>query len=310
MVVSTTLFKSIYDNKTDTRLVFKNFEAFEESLYLLSERPIASKKDAPLMSPAVYIPDTTRANANVTEWAGWAAVDVDEHKFEGDLQNELASLYGNWYYVCYSTASSTRDHPKFRIVFPLKGRVKASRIRKFWYALNTLLDSIGDRQTKDLSRMYYVPGKYANTYNFIFSNTNGSYLDPDALIDKFPLTEKKKGASFFDRLPEEIQNQIVEHRKNSANNTDINWTSYHDCPFVNRKLVAEYKTINETGWYHGLYRIMVSIAGNAVSSNYPITAHQIAELCKEIDNETGQWYDSRPLEKEADRAIEFVYKNA
>ena len=55
---------------------------------------------------------------------------------------------------------------------------------------------------------------------------------------------------------------------------------------------------------------MVSIAGNAVSSNYPITAHQIAELCKEIDNETGQWYDSRPLEKEADRAIEFVYKNA
>ena len=187
MVVSTTLFKSIYDNKTDTRLVFKNFEAFEESLYLLSERPIASKKDAPLMSPAVYTPDTTRANANVTEWAGWAAVDVDEHKFEGDLQNELASLYGNWYYVCYSTASSTRDHPKFRIVFPLKGRVKANRIKKFWYALNTLLDSIGDRQTKDLSRMYYVPGQYAGAYNFIFSNANGSYLDPDALIDKYPL---------------------------------------------------------------------------------------------------------------------------
>ena len=309
MAVSTTLFKSIYDNKTDTRLVFKNFEAFEESLYLLSKRPIASKKDAPLMSPAIYQPDTTRANANVIEWAGWAAVDVDEHKFEGDLQNELAALYGNWYYVCYSTASSTRDHPKFRIVFPLKGRVDASRIKKFWYALNTLLDSIGDRQTKDLSRMYYVPGQYAGAHNFIFSNTNGSYLDPDALIDKYPLQEKKQGATFFDRLPEEIQNQIVEHRKNSANNTDINWTSYHDCPFVNRKLVAEYKTINETGWYHGLYRIMVSIAGNAVSNNYPITAQHIAELCKEIDNETGQWYDNRPLEKEADRAIEFVYKN-
>jgi len=310
MVVSTTLFKSIYDNKTDTRLVFKNFDAFEESLYQLSKRPIASKKDAPLMSPAVYMPETTRANANVIEWAGWAAVDVDEHKFEGDLQNELATLYGNWYYVCYSTASSTSDHPKFRLVFPLKGRVGKGRIKKFWYALNTLLDSIGDRQTKDLSRMYYVPGQYADAHNFIFSNTNGSYLDPDVLIDKYPLQEKKQGATFFDRLPEEIQNQIVEHRKNSADKADINWTSYHDCPFVNRKLVAEYKTINETGWYHGLYRIMVSIAGNAVSNNYPITSYQIAELCKEIDNETGQWYDSRPLEKEADRAIEFVYKNA
>ena len=69
MVVSTTLFKSIYDNRTDTRLVFKNFDAFEESLYQLSKRPIASKKDAPLMSPAVYMPETTRANANVIEWA-------------------------------------------------------------------------------------------------------------------------------------------------------------------------------------------------------------------------------------------------
>ena len=107
MAVSTTLFKNIYDNKTNVRLDFNDFKAFEESLYKLSERPIASKKDAPLMSPAIYQADTTRANANVIEWAGWAAVDVDEHKFEGNLQNELTSLYGNWYYVCYSTASST-----------------------------------------------------------------------------------------------------------------------------------------------------------------------------------------------------------
>ena len=55
---------------------------------------------------------------------------------------------------------------------------------------------------------------------------------------------------------------------------------------------------------------MVSIAANAIKKSYPITAHEIAELWKEIDNETGQWYDNRPLEKEADRAIEFVYQNA
>lgn len=310
MICSTTLFKNIYDNKTSNRLDFDTFQKFEDVLYKLSERPIASKKDAPLMSPAVYQPDTTRKNDNVIEWAGWAAVDVDEHKFEGDLQNELSRLYGRWYYICYSTASSTVDHPKFRLVFPLAKSVERDRIKKFWYALNTELGAIGDRQTKDLSRMYYVPGNYAGAHNFIFSNSNGSYLYPDELIKKHPMMEKKTGATFFDRLPTEIQEQIVNHRKNQADNTNVTWSSYHDCPFVNKRMVSEYKTINETGWYHGLYRIMVSIAGNAVKQNYPITPTEIAMLCKEIDNETGQWYDSRPLEKEADRAIEFVYKNA
>ncbi len=310
MDCSLTLFKNIYDNKTHQRLDFDNFQSFENVLYKLSERPIASKKDAPLMSPAVYQPDTTRKNDNVIEWAGWAAVDVDEHKFEGDLQNELTRLYGRYYYVCYSTASSTVDHPKFRLVFPLAKSVERDRIKKFWYALQTELGSIGDRQTKDLSRMYYVPGQYAGAHNFIFSNSNGSYLYPDELIKKHPMLEKKSGATFFDRLPAEIQEQIVAHRKNQADNVNITWNSYRDCPFVNKRLIEEYKSINETGWYHGLYRIMVSIAGNAVKQNYPITAKEIAVLCQEIDNETGQWYDNRPLEKEADRAIEFVYQNA
>ena len=310
MTCSITLFKNIYDNKTHQRLDFDTFSGFESALYKLAERPFASKKDAPLMSPAVYKPDTTRANDNVIEWAGWAAVDVDEHKFEGDLENELSRLYGRYYYICYSTASSTTDHPKFRLVFPLAKSVERTRIKAFWYALQTELGELGDRQTKDLSRMYYVPGQYAGAYNFIFSNTNGSYLYPDELIKKHPMLEKKSGATFFDRLPTEIQEQIVAHRKNQADNVNVTWSSYHDCPFVNKRLISEYKSINETGWYHGLYRIMVSIAGNAIKQNYPITSHQIAELCKEIDNETGQWYDNRPLEKEADRAIEFVYKNA
>ena len=310
MAVSTTLFKNIYDNKTTNRLDFDSFEIFENALYKLAEKPFASKRDAPLMSPAIYQSDTTRANDNVIEWAGWAAVDVDEHKFEGDLQNELSRLYGRWHYICYSTASSTTDHPKFRLVFPLATSVKRDRIKAFWYALQTELGSIGDRQTKDLSRMYYLPGQYANAYNFIFSNSNGSYIYPDDLIKKHPMLEKTTGKTFFDRLPTEIQEQIISHRKNQADNVNITWSSYHDCPFVNKRLVSEYKSINETGWYHGLYRIMVSIAGNAVKQSYPITSHEIAELCKEIDNETGQWYDNRPLEKEADRAIEFVYQNA
>ncbi len=54
---------------------------------------------------------------------------------------------------------------------------------------------------------------------------------------------------------------------------------------------------------------MVAIAGNAVKKQYPITANEISKLCRELDMETGNWYKNRPLDKEADRALEYVYKN-
>lgn len=54
---------------------------------------------------------------------------------------------------------------------------------------------------------------------------------------------------------------------------------------------------------------MVAVAGNAIKQQYPITASEIAKLCQELDMETGQWYKNRPLDKEADRALEYVYKN-
>jgi hypothetical protein len=71
----------------------------------------------------------------------------------------------------------------------------------------------------------------------------------------------------------------------------------------------EYRTISETGWYHKMFSIMVAIAGSAIKKGYPITAREIAELCKQLDNDTGNWYTNRPLEVEADRAVEYAYRN-
>lgn len=285
-----------------------DWQQFENLLYDLSSIKRKDKKDAQLISPATYQTNTTRSNSAVVNWAGWAAVDVDDHVFEGNLENELYQRYGNYYYVCYSTASSTIDHPKFRLIFPLKTFVESSSIKKFWWALNTELGSIGDRQTKDLSRMYYIPATYAGANNFIFTNFTGQFIDPYALIDKHPLPEKQ-GATFFDRLPESMQKTIIQHRKDQMQNNSIKWTSYHDCPFVNKNLINEYKAISGSGWYHMMYRIMVSIAGNAIKREYPITVQEVVQLCKELDLETGNWYDNRPLDKEAERAIEFVYSN-
>jgi len=308
MDISLTVFNSIFDNKTDKGLDLDNFDAFEKFLYKLSEIEKKSKKDAVLISPATYQPSTTRANANVIDWAGWCCVDVDDYVSEGDLQNDLSDKFSSYRFVCYSTASSTLDSPKFRLVFPLQRRIGSDEIRHFWHSLNTELGELGDAQTKDLSRMYYIPAKYSGAFNFIFSH-DGDALDPTDLMRKHPYAEKANLNNFFDRLPDELQKQIIEHRKGQMDNTNVVWSSYRDCPFFPRKLEAEYRLISNTGWYHKMYQIMVAIAGSAIKRQYPITANEISKLCRELDMETGNWYKNRPLDKEADRALEYVYKN-
>ena len=309
MALSLTLFKSQYDNKTDKRMNFSSFDELEKLLYGLSEQPKKGKKDAELISPAVYEPGTTRANKNVTAWAGWCAVDVDDIEIDGELNEFVNSRVSNWRYVCYSTASSRPDKPKFRLVFQLDRHVNVSEIKHFWFALQSHMDDAGDKQCKDLSRMYYIPATYADADNFIFSGGNEP-LCVSSLLAKYPYVDRaKSGNTFLDRLPPELADQVVAHRKSMMQNTNIYWTGYHDCPFWPKKLAAEYVSITETGWYSKMYSIMVAIAARALEKEYPVSSTQIAELCKQFDAENGNWYENRPLNVEADRALEYAYRN-
>ena len=106
-----------------------------------------------------------------------------------------------------------------------------------------------------------------------------------------------------------MREQVIQHRKDSLDRTDITWSGYADCPFVPRQLVSDYKSISGTGWYSKMYSLMVAIAGNAIRAGYPISATQIANMCKELDRETGNWYENRPLEREANSALQWAYAN-
>lgn len=303
-MVSLTIFDSIYDNKTDKRMDYESFDEFEQILYKLSESTkYPTKKDAPLISPAVYIPDTTRANDNVLAWGGFGILDIDD--FEGRMQ-DIEEKYSQYRYVCYSTASSTVENPKFRLVFPLTQSVGKDDIKHFWFALNKEIGDIADAQTKDLSRMYYIPAKYENSFNFIFSH-DGEVMDPMSLMAKHPYV--KPNQTMFDRFPPAIQEALLERKRNQLNNKNFTWTSYRDCPFVNQRQIEDYKGITGTGWYAKMYEIMLTTAGNAMSKGYPITAKEIEYLCRDLDNDTGNWYSKRDIEKEAARAIDFVFKN-
>jgi len=314
MMYSLTIFKNAFDNKTHRTVSHDSWEDFVQMLLNLSKKKgeKGGNNSSPLISPARYVETSTRSNKNVTHWGSWAAVDVDDFDAFNivpsvDLKPTLQNICGQYQFVCYSTASSTPIVPKFRLVFPLTREITAEEIPHFWFALNKQLKDIGDKQTKDLSRMYYVPAEYPDAFNFFFTN-EGRHLNPDDLMGAWEY-QTAKSKSFLDRLPAALREQVVSYRKEQSQNTDVQWTSYRDCPFFPKRLAQEYMAISGTGWYSKMYNIMVATAGNAIKAEYPISAKEIADMCRELDNDTGKWYDNRPLEVEANGAIEFIYRN-
>lgn len=318
-MVSATVFKTLYDNSTKNRVDFKSFEDFESALFHLSTivgyKPKKGEyvtHSSPLISPAIYS-DGTRANQNVLEWAGWAALDVDNYTVIDTLESDMNSTHSTKF-VCYSTASSTKEKPKFRLVFPLSRNVKHDELSHFWYALNTESGNAGDKQTKDLSRMFYIPAKYPGAFNFIFSNQSTEYLDVDSLLKHHPYTTVSTATSFLDRLPPNLQKNVIANRsmKLKELGKTATWTSYSNCPFVNRNLVDDYKSISHTdgsGRYAMIYKFMTSVACSAVKKGYPITEYELADLARQLDRDTTNRYQKRPLTLEAGRAIEFAYRN-
>lgn len=316
MELELTIFKSIFDNKTHKKMKLNSWEHFVKLLKGLSlkegykpkreERKIGS----PLISPAIFKENTTRANANVVYWAGWAALDIDDWTPEGISKlNEELKKYN---FIKYSTSSSTKEKPKFRLIVELNRYVKPEEIKHLWYALNKEFVELGDPQTKDLARMFYVPAKYPNAYNF-FEIGEGGSINVDELLKKHPFDNIAVGNknTIFSGLSKEMQEKILKYRLEnlkSDKKRNYSWTSYKDCPFVDQEYIKEYISTN-SNWYHKMYKIMVSIASKAIKRGYPITPNEIATLCRQIDKDTGNWYRNRPFELEASRAIEFSLRN-
>lgn len=287
---------------------FETWEGFEDILFKLSEKKgqKGGVNSSPLISPAIFRNETTRANDNVLGWGRWCCIDVDD--YSGSILDALEPLK-QYYYVCYSTASSTVDKPKFRVVFPLSEMVAASRIKEFWHSINNLALGVVDAQTKDLCRMYYVPAQYPNANNFIFSN-KGEFINPFELMQKYPYYTSARKKNFVEKLPKSLQKEVINYRKSKLENL-VTWTSFRDCPFFPQDLGREYIVnagVENGGNFFRLYRIMVAVAGNAIKKEYPIAAHEIVDLCRELDDCCGAIYKARNMEAEAEHAIAYALK--
>lgn len=314
-MIEFTSFKSIFDNKTHRRYSYQDWDDFGRVLMKMSVIPgykpkrgeRIPKHASPLISPAIFEKGTTRANQNVRYWSKWAGMDIDN--YDGLMEDAL-QVFSPYSFYCYSTASSTKKNPKFRVVLNLTHEIKADRIKHFWYAINKEFNSIADPQTKDLSRMYYVPAKYPDAFNFIFSN-RGKPVDPDVFMLRHDYVEEKKDMLSY--MPEHIQKAVIQEKHDSLTNVDVTWTSYLDCPFVNKKMLKGYQDhayVDGTGRYAFFYSFMVNIASNAIRAKYPITPGEIASLARQVDAANGNRFKHRPMELEAERALEFIIRTS
>ena len=317
-----TLFSSIYDNKTEKTIIKRNWNQFRDFMIKMSEIPL-SKQDAPLISSAVFERDMTRSNANVKAWGGWCAFDVDGgHSFKTrkDIEEYFLKNFGDYKYIIYSTPTCSPEKLKFRIVFSLSSWITdLDEIRAFWFSMNKHLTEIIDKQTKDLSRMFFPPGAYKEAAEkFIIWNDGASSITPSNIIEKvggytaeIMMDQHKK---IMDRLPDEMKQEIERYRKRQMENDGkiYTWKSFRDCPFVDKKAVSEYATIARTdapGRYRYFYVLMVSIASNAIKKSYPITEMEIEQLVREIDQEIDGFYNRRKLSPEIQNAISYAYKS-
>ena len=240
----------------------------------------------------------------------------------GNYLNERLTDYA---FLCHSTASCTPDDAKCRLIMPLSRPVNSSdkvalpviqhSVEALWSGLyNFILAKTGieiDKQVKDLSRAYFMPGKiidwatYHSSTNFIFSHTGSKAIDPNWLIQKYSAIPTY--GSYSQMKKDERVKALKDHydKHYVEANTNHHWTSWKDCKYFPKKLAEDYANIVGAGWYVTIYKIMCGIAVRAKKDKCPITAQQITTLIKEFDRDHGGWYQDRPLEREANNAISF-----
>ena len=159
--------KSIYPKRFAS-----SWEQLKELLSFHEENAV--KAAGALWSPVEYDQGTTRGNRNV-RFVEALVVDMDGEAFD---EARLDGL--EWF--AYSTYSHRLDDPHYHLVLPLAERVPASLWRVVWAELHDRVGLVGDPQTKDPARIFYLP-QHAPDQPFEFHEGHGVLLDSSFRLD-------------------------------------------------------------------------------------------------------------------------------
>ena len=287
--IPVSFFQNVYCNTPECDETF-TWEEFVELLRHYTQTQYEAKQDAPLLSPTVF--DGKRAKANATE-AGAVFIDADSGM---GFEDALTALRARGVAaILYTTASNRRDD-RFRIVVPLAKRVDPETYKRVLIAICRSIsgrDWRGDIGKVGPYNLFYVPGLYKDAINR-FEVLSGIILSPEAWLELCPIEETHT------ELPDATPKLPC---------ADTTWAALTECPFVRGEWVDEYLDL-KSGWYAGLYKFMVRVAMSARAQRWALTARQIADLARQLDNLDGGWYRDRDLEREAQNALAWATASA
>lgn len=164
---------AIFENKYDERPVRfdLSWQSLSQRLCQYDER---QTKDGRAWSPVTYRPGTTRGKENV-EQVHALVLDIDHSVLPVDL-------LGTFEYVAHTTFSHASDDPRWRVVLPLTHPVEGEDWPNFWLRANSYFGGCVDPQTKDRSRIFFLPSCMPGALHEA-KQQHGLLLDPSSLPD-------------------------------------------------------------------------------------------------------------------------------
>ncbi len=180
---------AIFESKDDNRPTRYDlsWDSLSDRLCKYEER---GSKDGRAWSPVTYRPGTTRGKDNVDQVHA-LVLDIDHNDLPTHL---LAGLE----YVAHTTFSHASGDPRWRVVLPLTHSVEGEDWPNFWLRANAYFGGCVDPQTKDRSRIFYLPSCMPGALHEA-KKQHGLLLDPASLPDvpqyqPPELTSRRNGA--------------------------------------------------------------------------------------------------------------------
>lgn len=300
-------YSHFYDN-LPKRSSVADWDAFVDTMRTISDvpgfKPPAGDFESDssgLISPAIYANDgDKRRNENVV---GWDMVLMDIDDGVSDV-NVVLNHFSKYSYIVYSSPNCTKDKLKLRVCIPLNKRADRKVLSQIWFGLNEWCGGIIDQQTKDASRLFYVPARYTNRgseYTHFFVTNKGISLDWEALIDKFPSPPEQDLYKIKNPLLG-LKRKIFQNAKGipSMVITDPN------CPFVKHWMREKYALTPVGGHHRAIYIFALQCCGNAEKIEYPLSVDELVDMLEQLDQLDGGYYDIKKLTDTARDALEFT----
>jgi len=251
-----------------------------------------------MISSAIYAPNTKRANENVLGW-DIVMLDIDS----GISLDDINKIKLNYNCLIYSSPSCTKDHIKIRVIFELHKFASKEVLSQLWYAINEKLGNVVDKQTKDKSRLMYIPAMYDNKDNYyhIFMSSDGEKLNWEELISEFPSPAEEQKYQQKNKLSGLKRKIYLKTKKIPCFNIQAK-----KCPFCYDRMIEEYQ-LTLAGEHHlALYKFMVKVCYNAKRINYPLSIDELVQMARQLDDLDGSFYNDKKLYDSAHDAIEYV----